>query len=133
VVSGWIYVGVSLASLIAGSLLTFLSMWVFDKFKLWRARKKIPRKEDGSVDKKALLDAGSAQINEKEVIEDERNRNERFREYEKLRHLSSKGTAKPSVKRSGEVSANEQSAIRRAVQVDEYGDDSEDDDDIRLH
>lgn len=133
----WTFVFVGVGSLILGAVLAFVFIWLHDKLMQRRAKKKIPTKEDGSYDLKAMEDGGKAQINEKEVIEDERNKHDRFREYEKLRHLATqraaKGASKPAPARRGEISANEQSSIRRAVSPNEHGDDAEDDDDIRLH
>lgn len=131
--SVFIYSSIAIGSLIAGGVLTFTGMQLWDSFITRRLNKKrIPKKEDGSYDLDEMLDGGKAQINQKEVIDNERDKSRRFREYEKLRHVSNSGTVKPNSSRVGTIPTDEQSTIRRAVSSDGNRNVSESEFDLKL-
>lgn len=129
----FVYAGIAIGSAILGAVLTFTFAQLWDSFiTKRRLKKKIPKDEEGKYDTKAMLDGGKPLIDEKEVIEDERDKSRRFRELEKLRAIANERAGKPAKSRTGEISTYEQSAIRRAVQANGDGDVSKDEYNFKL-
>lgn len=74
-----------------GGFLGWVVQAIWDSIKLKRIKKNIPKDEDGNLDKQSMQVAGKISKKDKmEVEENERERNDKFREFEKLRRRAKK-------------------------------------------
>jgi len=87
----WIYIGAGLGSALAAYLILFMYFQIHNYFLFRKLKMKIP------IDKKELADAGKASpLIEKEVEQDERTRQNKFRQFEQLRFIAERERGTPS-------------------------------------
>lgn len=78
-----LYVIIIIGSIIMGAFFMMIGYLVFDWFFNVLRKRRVP-KDNGPL---GLANPGKPEIDEKEVIEDDRRKAEKFREFEKLRRI----------------------------------------------
>lgn len=96
----WLYLGVAVGSLVLGFVGFTIGYFVTDWLKTWKINKTAPdfTTEAG---REKMKDGGNAQIDIKEVVENEREF-DKFREFEKLRgYIKTAGRRNPTAQKPG--------------------------------
>lgn len=115
-------------SLMVGAGLGFLGISLYNFWITKRTQKLLKRDADGKIIKEQFDDGGPMLLDEKEVLENERTKQDSFREFEKLKHkLGGFGTGKHSIKKPD---SNER---RSSVQNNALANVARDQSDVELH
>src|SRR3990167_6931551 len=98
----FIYFGILVGVFIAGILSSFLFYFLYDKYKIWKLKKTIPKTQEGKLDLDAMKIMPKPEINERGQKENERKEFEKFREFERLRSTAARdSTSNSSDNRDG--------------------------------
>lgn len=97
----WLWAGIIFGSLLLGLIIFAFLYLVFTKMKDWKIKRKIPKdkklvKDYIETNKEFFKSPPKEIIDIKEVEDNDRRRNDRFREFEKLRRLANPDIKKPA-------------------------------------
>lgn len=98
-----------LLPLIIGCLIALAFWGFYSRFKRWRLKRKYLLNKNTEEFKEMTLDGGKLEASEKEVKENDRRRNQKFREFDKLRDIAT--SQRHSVSQGGIKSKGQDTGI----------------------